>query len=347
MTIIIASGGTLGHLMPIVPVVDRLKARKRPPKIILFTTKKQVIPEIIKSLKIDDIIYFEAQGMSKNIFKVIVKNKIVLKQLKKAITKFSPELIIGMGGYISGLATYVGKQLKYPVLIHEQNSVMGKANKWIMPKVDALIYSYPELNIKTKYLKKSYFLINPRLEYANLEQRFYQEKKDTILIVSGSLGATKINEIAVKLAESNFKITLITGEKYYQKFQQYQSPTLNIVASTTNLIKLIASHEIVISRAGATTIAEIIGCNTLGIYIPSPNVTNNHQVKNANFIVENELGKVINEKDLSPQILITAITELRNKSVTIKNNLSNYSKQKAISRYCEIIDKVGKNDFNL
>ena len=270
MKIVIASGGTLGHLMPIIPVVKTLRELNY--EVILYTSKKLNFDESLFS----KIINYKAYGLSKNLYKSIYKNYLVYKEIKRNLKNESPNLIIGMGGYISGITILAGSKLNIKTIIHEQNSVIGTSNKLVLNKVDYLIYSNEYLNVN---IKNKLYLPNPRSEVAYNFHKITKRNDKQILIVSGSLGAKTLNEIGIKISKElvDYKVILITGNRYYDEYKKYECKNLKVIPNTKNLIKLICESYLVISRAGATTISEILGSKTVGIYIPSPNVTKNHQ----------------------------------------------------------------------
>lgn len=160
--------------------------------------------------------------------------------------------------------------------------------------------------------------------------------------MSGSQGAKKINEISLELAKKklDFNFIVVVGERYYNEYQKISLSNVKIISSTTNLIPLICEAEIIITRCGATTISEVIGSNTMGIFVPSPNVTKHHQEKNANVIEKKQLGVVIEENNLNVANLIKKIEFLNDNQSQIKKNLEEYSKQTSIENYCKIIKEV-------
>ena len=333
MKIIIASGGTLGHLMPIIPIVK--KFRELNYEIILYTSKKLNFDESL----FNKIISYKAYGLSKNLYKSIYKNYLVYKDIKRNLKKDSPTLIIGMGGYISGITIFAGSKLNIKTIIHEQNSVIGTSNKLVLNKVDYLIYSNEYLNVN---INNKVFLPNPRSEVAYNFHKITKRNKKQILIVSGSLGAKTLNEIGIRLAKEllDYNIILITGNRYYDEYKRYECNNLKVISSSKNLIKLICESYLVISRAGATTISEIIGSRTVGIYIPSPNVTKNHQFKNTKIIVDNNLGIVINEKDLKDYNIVSYIYKIFNNYEIYKNNLDKLKFNNVVNDYIKVIGDI-------
>ena len=331
MNIIVASGGTLGHLTPILPVVNKLSNIHN---IYLLTSKDLEFDHSFKK-----IYKINAIGRTKNIVKFISVNIKASKFIKQIINNIKPDLVIGMGGYISGLVVRNGIKNKIHTIIHEQNSVLGLANKLVVKKVDLLIHSYYDINyngINKKYLP------NPRFEEASIKAKLYKKINKQILITSGTNGSKVINEISIELAKrlKEYNFLLVTGKKYYDEYKYINYPNLQIIPSTKNLIQLIAKSEIVISRAGATTISEILGTKTKAIYIPSPNVTNNHQFKNTKFIKENKLGIVLLENELTIDNLLNKINDLENNKLIYETNLNKLNEKDIVNKYIESIYEV-------
>lgn len=337
MKIVISSGGTLGHLMPIFPVVKKLKELDY--EVILYTSRKLDFDKDVFD-KIED---FEAYGLSKNIYNSIYKNLCCYRKIKKSIKKEKPDIVIGMGGYISGLTILAASKLHIKTLIHEQNSVLGTANKIVLNKVNYIIYSNESLKLNKD---NSIFLPNPRSEVAAYYSKIYKKKKNQILIVSGSLGAKTLNEIGLNLSR-NFKeynFILITGKRYFDGYKKYQKDNLKIFPKTKNLIKRICESSIVITRAGATTISEILGSSTVGIYIPSPNVTKNHQEKNTMMIKEKTLGLVINEKEIKNYNIDIEFKKVLKDYDIYQKNLKRLDFNNVIKEYINIIEGlISKN----
>lgn len=342
MKIIIASGGTLGHLTPILPIIEKLKYNN---EIILYTTKKQAVKDFYKNQTyFNRIIYYETKGISKRIIKALKINLNAYKEIKEDLKKDQPDIVIGMGGYISGIVIKASSSLKIKTIIYEQNSILGKANKMSLKYASKFIYSYKNLKIPKKYSNKKEYLINPRTEYARNQILIYKKIQNQILITSGSLGSKVINDTLIKIINSfpKYHFIIITGNRYYKFYKDLTKDikNLTLISSTNNLIKYIIESKIVISRAGATTISEIIGSNALGIYIPSPNVTANHQLKNTEFIKKYNLGIVILEKNLNKITLENAINYLYEKDKSYIRRLEQYNKETSIMRFIEIINEI-------
>lgn len=316
--IVIVGGGTLGHIYPILPVVRNLKDKY---EFYFIGTKKGLERSLIENNNLFKEKYFlDMQGFKRKLslynLKTIQKFIKCYNAGKKILKKVKPSLIIGMGGYISGVIVCAGKRLKYKAIIHEQNSVLGLANKFVAKKVEAVLLNFP-LDKKIKN-KNTVLVGNPRQTEIYKNHHLKKEEKKYLLAVGGSRGSTVINETIIKcipeLRKIGYKVVLITGNSYYKHNQKsledLNERNITIIPFTNNLIDYLKKASVVISRSGATTLAEILGLRKIAILIPSPNVTNNHQEKNADFLSTNNCAFKINELQLQPQLLIKTINKL-------------------------------------
>lgn len=341
MRIIFFAGGTLGHIMPCVTLIKEIKKQYPSSFIILVSTYKDDKYIITKDTSIDKTYYLESYKLSLNIKKQ-KKNLDCYKKIKEIILNEDIQIAYGFGGYISGIGILAGKRLKLKTYLHEQNSVMGKANKYLEKYVDKVFLSYP-----AKKMKDNYELVgNPVfLNALELKKHIYKVK-NKILFTSGTLGAKAINQFVINISNTpfldNYDIYLITGKKYYEDVvKKVKKPNYHIYSFSNNLLQEIAESEIVISRAGATTLFEILGTKTLSIVIPSPNVTNNHQYHNAAHFKSKGCLEMIEEEDLSINYFMTLLKKL----IDNKNEyLQAINKLDIINLKKSMIDNVINNE---
>ncbi len=313
--IIISGGGTLGHILPIIPIVIELYNEY---DFYYIGTKKGVEEKYFKDNNINkyfkeeyylDMIGINRTNKLKN-FQVLYKYFNVRKIIKKIYKRIKPNLIIGMGGYISGVCIKSGINKKIKTIIHEQNTVLGLANKLVYKKVDKVLLSYDiNLNCNNKFL-----VGNPRYSY--VLENYIPQEKNIILIVGGSIGSKYINDLIINnYQDFNFKnyiIKLVVGKRYYkdnknliEEVNKYDF--IQIYDFLDNLIDEISNSSLIISRSGATTLSEIMALRKPSILIPSPNVTDNHQYYNALYYSERGCCEIIEEKDLSKDVLLNKI----------------------------------------
>lgn len=236
-------------------------------------------------------------------------------EARRILKKHKPDIVVGMGGYISGAVIKAALSLKIKTAIHEQNSVYGLTNSYLRKKVDLILLAYDiEQNQKTKLVG------NPRISdiYRRYKNQIVDSKENIVLVVGGSQGAEKINNLIIELKESfkqkNIKIVLITGQKYYRKnltkLSKIKSNNFIIKPFVKDLSPYLLDARVVVTRCGATTISEIMALRKVCLFIPSPNVTNNHQEKNALEVVEKEGALMIRENELSKENLFQTIVRL-------------------------------------
>ncbi|MBQ8293591.1 MAG: UDP-N-acetylglucosamine--N-acetylmuramyl-(pentapeptide) pyrophosphoryl-undecaprenol N-acetylglucosamine transferase [Bacilli bacterium] len=340
---IFACGGTLGHIMPAISMAKEIKKKKPLSKIIFIMTIKEKKYQVINDCKeIDEKMYFDISGFDRknpfnnisNFFKILN----VLIKLKSILPTKS--IVIGMGGYISYIVIHSAFKKKIPSIIHEQNVVIGLANKMSLKKVKKVLSAFPLDD------EKSITIGNPRMMEADT---YLNNKKQNnhLVITSGSLGSKKINDLAVQFLTSeekeNYYTTLVTGKKYYEdvikRVGTNKTPYFEIIPFKNNMLELFSDANLVISRAGATTIFEIIGLMIPSILIPSPNVTNNHQYYNALFLQKQNACTLLEEDDLTVDILEKNIKKTINNQV-ISDNLKKIKKSYENINIVEVLENL-------
>lgn len=349
MNIVFCGGGTLGHIYPALALINKYKQKYPTDRIIFITNQKdKKCFETIDTTNIDKIYYFNCMGKDRSIinnFKMICVNLNEQRKIKKLLKQERAEVVIGMGGYISGITIKTAQKLKLKTIIHEQNSVIGLANKLVAKKVNMLLTTFPLPN----YTKNQYVVGNPRYydaeEYKSNE---YRSSKN-ILITSGTLGSEVINELAVKFLNDdfskNYTTTLITGLKYYDsvKEQLKEGAHYEVLAYSNQMLELMSKAGIIISRSGSTTIFEILGSKAIPIFIPSPNVTANHQYFNAQYLESLGIGILIKERELTLDKIKACIKEIDNNYDEYLNNLNMYTPPATFDEIVEHILKFRKS----
>lgn len=274
------------------------------------------------------------------------KNKLISKKL---LNELRPNIVIGMGGYISGAVVRSAIKLNIKTMIHEQNSVYGLANRFLKSKVNKVLLTYNIDNQKNVVL-----VGNPRV--TEIYERYKTEKhldEDYILVVGGSRGAKKINDLIIsmedKFMKNNLKVILIVGNKYFQenkdKINKVNSEVIEIKDFVSDLPKYLLKAKVVITRSGATTLAEVMALRKTCIFIPSPNVTANHQEMNAKAICDFGGGIMLTEKDLNEEILFKNILSLyydKNLRNKIVNNIVFNTDLNSLYKFIYEIEKLGK-----
>lgn len=350
MVIAFSGGGTLGHITPALSFIKEIKSRSKNTKIIFIATFKDKQYDILKNnLDITKIYYLKAYGKPTKITdycKTIYYDLKVLTSIKNILKKEKVDLVVGMGGYISGISMYLANKLKLKTVIHEQNSIIGFANKINVKKTDLILTTFKNTIGLENYHFKTKWIGNPRyMDASKINKSAFLDKKN-ILVTSGSLGSYQINHVMQEFMNSPFAkkytITLISGEKYYDEIVSKIPSRSNFLIKpfTNNLLQEISKAGIVIARAGSATLFEILGTNTPSIIIPSPNVTHHHQYYNAKSLCDEGLIQMIDEKDFDYLSLNEALDETIRKYDSYLEKLKHYQIGDVNDKFYQEIVKV-------
>ena len=323
MKAIIVAGGTGGHIYPAIAIINKIKEREKDSEFLYIGTTDRMEKDLIPPLGIR----FEGIEMTglnrKNIFSNISVFRKFQKAVKKATSimkEFNPDIVIGAGGYITAPVLYAAHKLKIPVLIHEQNSIPGVSNKFISSFADKICVSLPNsMNLFPK--NKVVYTGNPRSEeiikIAKKEKSEigFDENKKLVVIVMGSLGSTtmtkKIKELIPEFQNKNYQVLVITGKNYYEEYKDIPvSKNVKIAPFMTDLIQYLKDSDLIVSRAGASTIAEITAIGLPAILVPSPYVTNNHQYKNAKELENEGACRIVTEEEFTKDKIILEIDKI-------------------------------------
>ncbi len=334
MRVIISAGGTGGHIYPALAIINKIKEKEPNSKFLYIGTTDRMEKDLIPSLGID-YVGVEMKGLDrknplKNI-KVLSMYNAAKKKIREEIKKFNPDVVIGVGGYITVPVILSASKLKYKTVIHEQNSIPGVSNKFLSRYVNKVLISLPG-SMEFFNKKKTVYTGNPRSEeIINIKSIDKKElglskNKKLVVIVMGSLGSATINkkekEMVKDFSNKDYEVILITGEKYYDDYKKINVPeNVKVYPFLKNFINVIKEADLIISRAGASTISEITAIGLPSILVPSPYVTNNHQYKNAKELEDNGCAKILLEEDFDSSHLIPMIDE-------ILNNEKEYEKMK-------------------
>lgn len=326
MNYIVTGGGTGGHLYPGIEIAKELAKKGN---VTYIASKNGIDSKLISQMeelpfKVE---YWNLRGFQRkltisNIFTNIATGFKLISLLIKSnrmISTLAPTAVIGVGGYISFPICFVAAKRGVKVIIHEQNSYPGVTNVQLAKHADKVCISY---EVSQKYFpsQKIVYSSNPRAQlaqkYANRKLEFQKElglnpNLKYVLVLGGSLGAEKMNDVIVSgdYQNSEYTYILVTGEKYYESYRQSENDHLKIYPYLQDVLKYMASSDIIVTRAGATTLLEAIYMEKLVIACPSPNVVADHQTKNAQELVDGGMISMLAEDQLSVANLQLAITE--------------------------------------
>ncbi|KRL63471.1 undecaprenyldiphospho-muramoylpentapeptide beta-N-acetylglucosaminyltransferase [Lactobacillus psittaci] len=364
MRIIFTGGGTGGHIYPIMALIERLKETgiSSNDEILFVGTKKGLESKIVPAAGVN-FRTIKIQGFSrKHLLKNVETIKLFLaatKEAKKILTEFKPDIVMGTGGYVSGALVYEAAKMKIPTLIHESNSVVGLANKFLGHYVDKICYTFSDAEKQFSEKKKLIKTGNPRSQQVlsiNSEKVDLAKKFDlnphmpTVLVFGGSRGALTINQAMIaalsELDGKPYQVIWATGQLYYgsikEKLAKKQVPrNLKIVPYIDNMPSLLPEMSCVVSRSGATSLAEFTALGVPVVLIPSPNVTHNHQMKNAQDLEKAGAALVIAENDLNPNNFVSSIDHILLDSAYAKK-MSEASKRLGVPDSSDQVIKVMK-----
>lgn len=354
--IIISGGGTGGHIFPAVSIANAIMQEAPTTEILFVGALGRMEMEKVPACGYK-IIGLDIQGINR---KSLVKNLALpfklyksLRAAKAIIDDFNPHVVIGVGGYASGPILMAARLRKIPYLIQEQNSYAGLTNKILGRKAEKICVAYEGMEAffpKHKIL----FTGNPiRKESVAVEgkrdvglQEFgLIENRKTILITGGSLGAGTLNESVMasldKLLLADVQVIWQCGSYYYERYNQELKEKYrgNIILKPflQQMDLAYAVADLIISRAGAGTIAELCVLSKPIILVPSPNVAEDHQTKNANALVSKNAAVLVEDENAVQSLIDTALTLLENNEQCAE--LSKNSQLLAIVNADEVISK--------
>ena len=373
MNLIFTCGGTAGHINPALAVANQMKQRYPDAKILFIGAvgkmEEQLVPKAgfeLKALPASGLSRkLNPKGIKQNIYAVkCVLN--ALSECKKIFREFKPDAVIGTGGYASFPALYAAQTMGIPTCVHEANAVPGVTTKLAANKADRTLVTFAD---SVQYYKnpekvevvgmpvRQEFLTTPKEE---AKKELGVTDKPLVVSAFGSLGAKVMNEtmadmIPLEQAE-NFPFHHIhaTGsfgkewmpQRVKDNGVDYENcADLDIREYIYNMPTVMAAADVIISRAGASTCNEIGACATPCILIPSPNVTNNHQEKNARVLEAGGGAVVVLEKDCTPEAMYALVKELltdENRREEMSRNLRGLVRLDSTERICNIVEELIK-----
>ena len=328
MNIVIAGGGTGGHVFPAIAIAKELKMKIAHIKITFVGTARGIESKIVPKEGYD-IRFIKSEGLvGKNIFRTIksaLKIPVALRDSKRILKELKPELVLGVGGYSSGPVVLCASMMGIPTMIHEQNTLPGLTNKLLGKFVDTVAVTYHE-SIRFFPQEKTYLTGNPvRTEILKGDRgrgcKIFSLKKNlfTIFVFGGSLGATRINnavsEALAYLEPFKDKIQFLhqTGDKDLDAVKEaYRMREFKgtVVPFAYEMADAYAVADLIISRAGATTLAEMTACGKAAILVPYPFAAGNHQEVNARKLWDVGAAQMILDKELNGKTLSDSIKYL-------------------------------------
>ena len=364
--IIISGGGTGGHIFPAISIANALKARIPQCEILFVGAETRMEMERVPAAGYK-IVGLPVQGFDrsnklKNV-RVLWNLFLSLRKASQVIKSFSPDIAIGVGGYASGPLLWSASQKGIPILIQEQNSYAGVTNKLLAKRASKICVGYEGME---RFFPSERIVLtgNPvRGEIEDIKGSGREEalryfgldpKKKTVLFLGGSLGARSINRGIQKdldklIAAKDIQVIWQTGRIYYNEAKdtlgKHQAcPSIWCSDFITHMNHAYEAADLVVSRAGAGTISELCILNKAVILIPSPNVAEDHQTRNALALSEKGAALMIKDKDVSSDMVNTVIKVLRDDEQleTLKQQIPQFAKHKSAEAIVDEIIKLIK-----
>ncbi|MCL6294152.1 undecaprenyldiphospho-muramoylpentapeptide beta-N-acetylglucosaminyltransferase [Jejuia spongiicola] len=355
--IILSGGGTGGHIYPAIAIANEIKFRYPDAEFLFVGAKDRMEMEKVPQAGYD----IEGLWISGIQRKLTLKNlmfpfKLIssLWKARKIIKSFKPDVAIGTGGFASGPLLYVAASNKIPSVIQEQNSFPGITNKLLAKKANKICVAYDGLErffSNEKMIKTG----NPvRQDLLDIDTKTVDAKnhfnlkhgKYTLLVIGGSLGSRRINELIEKELDffdtQNVQIIWQCGKLYYQQYKIYNNTEgIQVYEFLNNMDYAYAAADVVISRAGAISVSELCIVGKPVVFIPSPNVAEDHQTKNAMAVVNNDAALLIKEEDLDVDFE-NKFSQLIASPDKQKELGENIKKLALINATKEIVDEIDK-----
>lgn len=360
---IVSGGGTGGHIFPAIAIADEIK-RRNPDADILFvgaTGKMEMEKVPAAGYAIEGL---EIVGLKR---KLALSNFLlpfkIIKSVMKArgiVKRFKPEVVVGVGGYASGPTLKAASMLGFPTALQEQNAFAGKTNKLLAKKAKVICVAYEGL--ENVFPKEVIVMTgNPTrkemVEIAGKESEgyaFYEmdSSRKTILIIGGSLGARTLNESVVAhleaLKESGFQVLWQCGKLYHENLlEQLKNSDLGHVKLVQFIHRMDLAYaiaDVVISRAGAISVSELCLVQKPTILVPSPNVAEDHQTKNAMALVSKDAAILVKDAEAKEVLIPEALRLMADEQrcADLKRNIAVLGKPNATADIVNQLEKIAK-----
>jgi UDP-N-acetylglucosamine--N-acetylmuramyl-(pentapeptide) pyrophosphoryl-undecaprenol N-acetylglucosamine transferase len=353
---IISGGGTGGHIYPAIAIANELKRRYSDADFLFVGAKDRMEMEKVPQAgyKIEGL---WISGIQRNLslknlmFPLKLASSII--KAKGIVRKFKPDVAVGTGGYASAPLLRVASMRKVPCLIQEQNSYAGITNKWLKNKVQKICVAYE--GMETFFPSEKLVLTgNPvREDLLDISKKrseamsFFNldANKKTLLVLGGSLGARNINTLIDSslefLISEGVQVIWQCGKFYEEEYKDRTKGTVQVHAFLNRMDLAYAAADIIISRAGALSVSELCLVGKPVIFIPSPNVAEDHQTKNARAISEKDAAILLKESEASEkfELVFTELLHSEEKQRTLSANISKLARPNATR---EIVDEIEK-----
>lgn len=359
--IIISGGGTGGHIFPAISIANTFKKRFPKTEILFVGAEDRMemdkVPAAGYKIVGLPVSGFDRAHLLKNV-KVMARLMKSLSLAKKTIREFKPDIVIGVGGYASGPTLWMAASLGIPTLIQEQNSYAGVTNKLLAKKTGRICVAYEGMD---KFFPADRIVLTGNPVRQDLEEALEKKeealaffglspKKKTILVVGGSLGARTINRSIQggldKFLAEDVQLIWQTGRYYYNEaskhLKAYRGMPVWCSDFITRMDYAYAAADLVISRAGASSISELCLLKKPVVLVPSPNVAEDHQTKNAKALVTKEAAIMVSDSDAEKELVSTALEIIKDEERlrSLERNVCALAQRQSAERIVDEIVKI-------
>ena len=311
-----AGGGTGGHLFPAIAVADKIKVLLPEAEILFIGTRSRIEGKVVPKLGYKfKSIWIKGFSRKLNLENLLFPVKLLVSTMQSYFInlKFKPAVAIGSGGYVSGPAVFGASKTGAKVILLEQNSYPGVTTRLLEKYAVEVHLSFEDSKKYFKDKTKLFVTGNPVRENLStvnkndaLKKYELASSKKTLLILGGSLGAYSLNEAIAKsikrFEEKDLQIIWQTGSNYYDNYKNLTSKNIKVMAFIEEMNLAYSACDILLARAGATTIAELLALGIPAILVPSPNVAENHQYFNAKSLADKKAAILIEDKNLNEEL---------------------------------------------
>ena len=346
MRVLMTGGGTGGHVNPAIAIANTIR-EKEPDSVIAFVGTGRGIENKLVPKFGYDVYHVEIQGLKRSLslsnFKTLYLTVSSVFKAKKLVKEFKPDVVIGTGGYVCWPVVKAASQLGIPTVLHESNAIPGVAVKMLEKCVDIVYTNFEATIEKLKYKNKAVRVGNPLINgfsSSDVDPQKIKEIKQGhrkfVLSYGGSMGAMRVNAEMLSVMDATGAIESETTQKKFKEMGLDKFSNIQLVEYIYDMPQKMAAADLVICRAGAMTLSELAMLKKPCILIPSPNVTDNHQYKNAAELEKKGAAVVFEEKELSKGVLSDAVDKLLSddkKLLEMQKNISSF----AVSNANELI----------
>ena len=367
MNYLISGGGTGGHIFPAVSIANALRELQPDCKILFVGALGRMEMERVPQAGYE-IVGLPVRGFNRS--KLLANVSVLwdlmrsMRQVKKVIKHFKPDVAIGVGGYASGAAMKMAARMGIPLLLQEQNGFAGVTNKLLKDDARKICVAYEGME---RFFPKEKLILTGNPVRQNLEGGSKEEamrefgldaSRKTLLVIGGSLGARTVNESIIAhlddICDAGINLIWQTGKTYFEqcldalnskiKSAHNRTAAIHCSAFLSRMDLAYAAADVVISRAGASSISELCLLGKAAILVPSPNVAEDHQTHNAMALVNRNAALIVHDKEAKEKLVSTALNLIENSEQTasLSNNILKLAQRDSARRIAEEVIKLAQ-----